>query len=183
MPAHFKKFKLIMEINGVPVYAHWSVLLVWAVILLGALEKPAETLTAWSTYFGVLLIHECGHMIVAQRMGYEVSSIVLYPIHGRACLQQPWSRYDHAVIAWGGVLAQALVGVPLVAWASLIGFTRWVPVNVAIGILGYFSLMIAAFNLIPIPQFDGAIAWYIFPELMQRMRKPQAKRKVGWRGW
>src|SRR5437667_7596153 len=111
-----KKLTEIMEIRGVRVYAHRSVLLIGTLILFGAIERPVETLAAWTAYFGVILIHECGHMLAAQRKGYHVLAIELYPIHGRACFQQPWSRYDAAVIAWGGVVAQAVVAVPLVTW-------------------------------------------------------------------
>lgn len=64
-----------------------------------AIERPAETLAAWTAYFSVILIHECGHMIAAHRKGYEVLAIELYPIHGFVRFQEPWSRYDHAVIA------------------------------------------------------------------------------------
>jgi hypothetical protein len=35
-----KKVTEIMQIKGVPVYAHWSVVLIAALILLGALERP-----------------------------------------------------------------------------------------------------------------------------------------------
>jgi hypothetical protein len=36
---------------------------------------------------------------------------------------------------------------------------------VAIGILGYYSLIVAAFNLIAVPPLDDAKAWYLVPEL------------------
>jgi hypothetical protein len=36
-----------MQIKGVRVYAHWSVLLIGTLILFGAIERPAETLAAW----------------------------------------------------------------------------------------------------------------------------------------
>jgi stage IV sporulation protein FB len=180
-----RKLTEIMQIRGVRVYAHWSVLLIGTLILFGALERPAETLAAWTAYFSVILIHECGHMIAAHRKGYEVTAIELYPIHGFARYQEPWSRYDHAVIAWGGVVAQAAVAVPLVTWVAIFGFTRSDAVNVAIGVLGYFSLIVAAFNLVPVPPLDGAKAWYLIPELIKRARTRQTKpkRAVGWRGW
>jgi hypothetical protein len=38
---NFGKLIEVMEINGVKVFFHWSVLLTGAVILLGALEDPA----------------------------------------------------------------------------------------------------------------------------------------------
>lgn len=102
-------------------YAHWSVFLIGTLILFGAIERPAETLAAWTAYFGVILVHECGHMIAAHRKGYAVTAIELYPIHGCVCFQQPWSRFDDAVIAWGGVVAQAVVAVPLLTWVAIFG--------------------------------------------------------------
>ena len=175
----------IMKINGVPVYAHWSLLLIGTFILVGAIERPQETLAAWAAYFGVILIHECGHMLAAQRKGYQVHAIELYPILGFVRFQEPWSRYDHALIAWGGVAAQAVVAIPLVIFVSLFGFTRFDALNVAIGILGYYSLLISAFNLIPLHPLDGATAWYLVPELIRRARnrRNKPKRAAGWRGW
>ncbi len=180
-----RKLTEIMQINRVRVYAHWSVLVIGALILFGAIERPAETIAAWTACFGVILIHECGHMIVAQRKGYEVLSIELYPIHGFVRFQTPWSRYDDALIAWGGVVAQAIIAIPLVALVSIFGFTRYDVLNVAIGILGYYSLAVAIFNLIPVRPLDGAKAWYLVPELVKRARshRDKPKRVVGWRGW
>jgi hypothetical protein len=43
------------------------VLGIGALILFGALDRPAETIAAWTAYFGVTLVHECGHMVAAQR--------------------------------------------------------------------------------------------------------------------
>jgi len=107
-----------------------------------------------------------------------------YPIHGFVRFREPWSRYDDAVIAWGGVAAQAAFAVPLVTWVAIFGFTRSDAVNVAIGILGYYSLFVAVFNLIPAPPLDGVKAWYLIPELIKRARNRRAKPKrvVGWRG-
>jgi hypothetical protein len=68
---------------------HWSVLVIGT--LLGAIERPVETIAAWSAYFGVILIHECGHMIAAQRKRCEVFSIELYPNHGFVRFRSPWS--------------------------------------------------------------------------------------------
>jgi hypothetical protein len=40
----------------------------------------------------------------------------------------PWSRFDHALIAWGGVIAQAIVAVPVLLWTKFLVYT---PFNVA----------------------------------------------------
>jgi Zn-dependent protease len=68
---------------------------------------------------------------------------------------------------------------------TIFGFTRSDAVNVAVGVLGYYSLMVAAFDLLPLPPLDGAKAWYLIPELIKRARNRgnQPPRKVGWRGW
>jgi hypothetical protein len=55
-----KQFTKVMAVRGVGVYLHWPVLLVGSLILLGALERPAETLVLWSCYFGVLLSTNAG---------------------------------------------------------------------------------------------------------------------------
>ena len=160
-----------MEIRGVPVYAHWSLLLVGALVVVGALEQPGELLTGWCAYFSVILLHECGHLVLAQRRGYRVVAIELYPILGRVRFAEPWSRYDEAVIAWGGVAAQAVVAAPLVGWVAVFGFSRFPLVNLAVGILGFYSLLVAAVNLIPLPPLDGARAWSLIPELFHRARR------------
>ena len=161
----------ILQIQRVPVYANWSLVLFSVVIFLGGLERPAETLAAWCSFFGVLLLHECGHMYVAQKLGYPVDSIRLYPFFGLAIFAQPYSRYDYSRIAWGGVAAQAVIFAPVLFYLAIFGFTPWDPVNIALGIFGYYSAFVAACNLLPIPPLDGVVAWGLVPELISRARQ------------
>lgn len=123
-----------MEINGVKVFFHWSVLLIGAVILLGALEDPALAVVVLASYYGVILIHECGHMVAAQSKGCAVPSIELYPVWGITRFEEPYSRFDDCVIAWGGVAAQAMIGVPLVVWVEAFGYTHSQAVNAVLAI-------------------------------------------------
>jgi hypothetical protein len=104
LPKINKLFK-VMEIRGVKVFVHWSVLLISAIILLGAFEEPLIAFAVLGAYYGVILLHECGHMVAAQRKGCAVWSIELYPLWGITCFGEPYSRYDHCIIAWGGVVA------------------------------------------------------------------------------
>lgn len=87
-----KKLTEVMEIRGVRVYAHRSVLLIATLILFGAIKRPAETLAAWTAYFSVILIQQCGHMLAAQWKGCEVTAIELYPIHGFVRFRPSGSR-------------------------------------------------------------------------------------------
>jgi len=101
-------------------------------------------------------------------------SIELYPIFGVTRFGTPWSQMDHCVIAWAGVLAQAVVAVPLLA-VALFGYTRFNAVNMLFAILGFFSAAVALFNLLPIRPLDGSVAWKIFPEFWARRRARPAR--------
>src|SRR5467141_3488168 len=158
----------VMQIRGIKVFVHWSVLLIGAIILLGAVEDAPLAFTVLSSYYGVILLHECGHMVAAQRKRCPVWSIELYPIWGITRFGEPYSRYDYCTIAWGGVVAQALVAVPLLVWVEVFGYTRFQAVNAILAIFGFFSLSTIVFNLLPIRPLDGAIAWGLFPAFFKR---------------
>jgi len=52
-----------------------------------------------------LLIHEGGRVVLAQKRGYAVWAIEVYPIHGVTRFEAPRSDFDKRPVAWGGVLA------------------------------------------------------------------------------
>ena len=177
-PIRFDKRTKIGQIRGVDTYVPWTVFVVAAVILAGVLRRPGLTILGLTAYWGVLVIHEIGHLIAAQRLGCPVFSIELYPIFGITRFGTPRSRVDHCLIAWAGVLAQAVIAIPLVAWVAAFGYTRFEALNMLFVILGFFSLGVAVFNLVPTPPFDGATAWGIFPALLaQRRTKGTTPRK------
>ncbi|HZR64007.1 MAG TPA: M50 family metallopeptidase [Terriglobales bacterium] len=141
-----------------------------ALILSNVFRHPLSTLMALTAYVGILLVHECGHMVVAQRLKCEVFSIELYPIFGFCRFEAPWSRFDHCVIAWGGVIAQAIVATPSVAYVLVFGYTRFNSLNAVLALLGFFSIGVAIFNLLPFRGLDGFMAWRIIPEAIKRVR-------------
>jgi Zn-dependent protease len=169
-PIRLEKKTKIAQIRGTDLYVHWTVFLVGAVILAGVLQRPTFSLVGLGAYLGVLLLHKTGHLIAAQRFGCTVFSIELYPIFGVTRFATPWSRMDHCMIAWGGVIAQAVIAVPIATWILFFGFTRFEVVNMLFVILGFFSLGVAIFNLLPIPPLDGATAWSIIPAFMSQRR-------------
>ncbi|HEY8148621.1 MAG TPA: hypothetical protein VIK51_06925 [Vicinamibacteria bacterium] len=163
-------FARITRLAGTTVYVHWTVIVITAVALVAALNNAASTLFLAAAYLGVLLLHEWGHARAARRKGYAVWSIELYPLHGLTRYDAPRSHYDACVVAWGGVLAQLAVAVPLVLWATIFGFTSVGVVNALIAIFGYLSLLWAIVNLMPVARLDGALAWQIVPYLWHRRR-------------
>ena len=170
-PLRLGKLTELMKINGVSVYVHWSVLVIAALMIFGALRRPLLVLVGLTAWLSIMLIHECGHMVAARRRGSAVFCIELYPIFGVTHFQTPWSQFDHCVIAWGGVLAQAAIGIPLALRVALVGYTRFEPVNAVLALLGFYNLCVAAFNLIPVAPLDGAVAWQIIPAFFRRQRQ------------
>jgi len=51
-----------------------------------------------------------------------------------------------------------------------------------LGILGGYSLVLAAFNLLPVRPLDGSMAWRIVPEFIKRV-KGRNKKKASSAGW
>jgi membrane-associated protease RseP (regulator of RpoE activity) len=168
-------------IRGVDVYVHWSVAAIAAIMLVGTIRRPLLTLVGLLSYLSILLIHECGHMIAAQRRKCRVWSIELYPIFGFCRFEEPWSRLDTCAIAWGGVVAQAVIGIPLVTWVVVFGYTRFEPINAVLALLGFYSLCVAAFNLIPAAPLDGATAWSLIPAWLARRKERQRNRAMRYR--
>jgi len=182
-PIRIDRLTRVFRLKGVDVFVHWTVFLIAAIMVYATRRNPWVTLTAGASWLGLLLLHECGHMIAARRRHTPVISIELYPISGFCRFEVPWSRFDHCIIAWGGVMAQVAVAVPIMLWVSTFGYTRFATVNAVLGILGGYSLVIAAFNLLPVGRLDGRIAWGIIPEFINRAKRRKQKQKSspGWR--
>jgi Zn-dependent protease len=182
-PIRIDKLTRLFRVRGVDVYVHWTVFLIAATMIAISIRQPWLTLAAGASWLALILLHECGHMIAAQRRQFHVLAIYLYPIHGRCCYSQPWSRFDDCVIAWGGVIAQFVVAVPLVVWLVVAGYSRFDPINAVIAILGGYSLCVAVLNLIPVGGLDGVKAWGIIPEYIKRSRlkKRKAANSSDWR--
>lgn len=170
LPIRIDRFTEILRIRGVPVLVHWSVLIIAILILVNVIHHPLASVLGLMAYMSVLLIHETGHLIAAEKMHCDVHWIRLYPLWGVTSFEVPWSKFDHCIIAWGGVIAQAIVGIPIAIAISIFGYTRFEFVNAVLVILGFFSLGEAAFNLLPAAPLDGAIAWSIVPEAFKRYR-------------
>jgi membrane-associated protease RseP (regulator of RpoE activity) len=74
-----------------------------------------------------------------------------------------------------------VVALPLVVWVAVFGYTRFEAVNAVFAILGFLSLGIVVFNLLPFGPLDGATAWGIIPAAIQRARAKSNPRPSNWR--
>lgn len=102
----------------------------------------------------MILIHELGHGAAARMVGLQVGVPVFIPFVGAfiALKERPRSTYEDFIIGAGGPIAGSLAGAAcfLVAGqadAHAAGLLRTI---------GYFTLVMNLFNLIPVWTLDGA---------------------------
>src|SRR3990172_12873917 len=96
-----RKFYRLFRVARIPVYFHWSALVMFGAFLLATPLFGLPLLFIALGLFVILLVHELGHAFLASRLGYEVEKICIFPIHGLCYYDEPYSEYENAVIAWG----------------------------------------------------------------------------------
>lgn len=168
------------RIMGVPIRLHWS-------IPVGAFVFGRFRFVPgfWVGFFLLVLVHELGHAFLVKQRGLRNREIRVHGLGG-VSIHERGSIYDQAIIAWGGVLAQLLVlYVPTAIVTRLVAVPAVPFVLELLSAFLYTNLVLAAFNLIPIAPFDGAMAWKL-PRLWwarrkgsSAKRKPKAQRQAG----
>jgi Zn-dependent protease/CBS domain-containing protein len=155
------------RLGGVQVRIHWSWLVVFALIVwsLAATVFPSQNpelsdgvhlamaVAAALVFFASVLLHELGHAWQARRDGLEIDGITLWLFGGvaqfKGAFPNPGAEFRIAiagplvtVILSGGFALLALAGLP----SAVDGVAAW---------LGYISLTLLVFNLIPALPLDG----------------------------
>ncbi len=109
----------------------------------------------WGWKFAVgfvmlLLIHECGHLIVAKKFGLKVGAPVFIPFMGAfiALKEAPRNAWMEACVGIGGPM---LGSIGALACNSIGEFTD-IPIFFALAWFGYFLNL---FNLTPVGMLDG----------------------------
>ncbi|MEN3111993.1 hypothetical protein ACFONG_19435 [Uliginosibacterium paludis] len=167
-----------IKILGAPVHIHWSVVVIGTALFVGAIQTPFLAFEWLATYLAIILIHEAGHAYVAKRLGYRSHAIYLTFIHGLCVFEAPYYEKEANQVAWGGVLAQLALALPLVVLSLIIGDEQPPAVRVLTTNLGYYNLFIVGFNLIPAKGFDGEKAWRLIPAYINELRARSAAKKV-----
>lgn len=166
------------KILGINLYLHWSALL-GAGVLFGALiRQPVHAVLAVSSYFALILLHEIGHALMARRLGYDATGIYIGVVHGLCECDSPHYLREEAIIAWGGVLLQLAVALPLSVLAQVTPLGANSYFSTVAAILGHFSILMAVFNLLPFPGLDGQLAWRLVPILWRDARGHRAARRT-----
>ncbi|WP_079023183.1 site-2 protease family protein [Streptomyces odonnellii] len=169
------------RIAGVRIGVHWSVLVIFVLILVGLaqgrfpLVYPGHAvglywiagLVTSVLFFASLLAHELAHAVVARRNGVQVDDIVLWLLGGVARLrseaQDPGAELR---IAGVGPLVSLILGglFTLCTWLFLLGDVPRLIVEAAAW-LAAINVLLAVFNAIPAAPLDGgrllrALLWW-----------------------
>ena len=167
---------------GIPVRAHWSMVLVAALIAVNLATQLGIVagVVATVAFFASILAHEFGHALVARRHEVQTKSIDLWALGGVAHLDRepPTPRADGliavagpfvslaiAVASFGGAVA---LQSPVLLWIALVN-----------GVL-------AVFNMLPGAPLDGgrvlrAVRWARTGDKYRAMRDAgNAGRVLGW---
>src|SRR5438105_10212226 len=109
----------------------------------------------WGWKFGVgfvllLLVHECGHLIVAKKFGLKVGAPVFSPFMGAfiALKEAPRNAWVEACVGIGGPMLGTLGALA----CNSLGEIFDAPVFIALAWFGYFLNL---FNLTPVGMLDG----------------------------
>jgi Zn-dependent protease len=174
----FKKFYRIFRVKGVPVYFHWSAVLMFGAFVLAIPFLGIPILFIAIGLFSIMIFHELGHAVLVNRLGYKVERIRIFPIHGLCLYEEPYSPYEDSIIAWGGVLAQLVLFVPATAILAFLENTAFGSINVLLVAFSYVNACIMAINLTPAHGLDGRKAWKL-PLIIARAKWTmfQLKRK------
>jgi len=109
----------------------------------------------WGWKFAVgfvllLLIHECGHLIVARKFGLKVGAPIFIPFMGAfiALKEAPKNAWMEACVGIGGPILGSLGALVCNSLGELLG----APIFFALAWFGYFLNL---FNLTPVGMLDG----------------------------
>lgn len=167
-----------LNIFGTPVQAHWSVLAAMAVLFLFSVKNPLYAVATICSYFGTILLHEAGHAYFVRRLGYQPRNIYLGLVHGQCSFDAPYNLREECIVAWGGITAQLIVAVPLILLYQLTPFNQLPLTGPIVVFLGYMSVIMVLFNLMPVMNLDGVKAWQLIPTQLKYMRSKSAAKKT-----
>lgn len=166
------------RILGARLHIHWSALVVAGILFGITVRQPLHAVIAVACYFGIIILHEAGHAFVVKRLGYKPLNIYVTCIHGLCEYEQPDTLREDVIIAWGGVLAQLAVAIPLIVLSQTTPLGEISYTAIVTSILGYISLIVALFNLAPAQGMDGAMAWKLIPILFREARSRAVSKKA-----
>ena len=127
---------------GIPVYLHWS----WLLMLLLVLLISPKFAIVFVGVFGLVLLHELGHCVAGKYYNMPVVDIILFPFGGAARMEISQKPLEEVVLALAGPAVNLALMLPLAVLGQYNGI---------LAILGYYNIVLLIFNLIPAFPMDG----------------------------
>lgn len=165
----------VFRVFGTDVYIHWSFFIV-ALYLIA--NRPVEYSSwAWDAAlyvlgFGIVLLHEFGHVLACRLVGGSANEVVLWPLGGLAYVAPP-PRPDATLWTTAAGPLVNLVLTPLLIMAAAFAVVASPPqpgeptpdLTHLLFFLTGFNIIMLVFNLLPIYPMDGgrilqAILWW-----------------------
>jgi stage IV sporulation protein FB len=172
----------LFNVFGIYVRAHASLIVTIALVLLFGLGQGftwQDRVQSMAILFLIVLLHEFGHCFTARWVGGEADEILMHPLGGLALTRPPHRPLPMFLTVAGGPAVNVLIC--LIAGTLLWALFGWLPWNpFRFHAIGGFeswlnvwryafwiyqvSLMLLAFNLLPIFPLDGgqmlqAVLW------------------------
>src|SRR5262245_42560888 len=169
---HLRGSFRLFRLAGTDVFVHWS----WFVAAFALIRDrpiPYSSLT-WDAVeyvagFGLVLLHELGHVLACRQVGGAANRVVLWPLGGLAFVAPPPRPGATLWTTVAGPLVNLVLAPVLALLAGL--SARWaegdVPsdLNRLLTALATFNVVMLVFNLLPVFPLDGgrilhALLWW-----------------------
>jgi Zn-dependent protease/CBS domain-containing protein len=182
---------------GVPVYVHWTFVLLVGWLMAGPILKggPGALADGLRTggfvvaVFGCVLLHEMGHALAARLYAIRTRDIVLLPIGGVARLERlPERPWQELVVSVAGPLVNVAIaaiivpGVLISSGTSAFAAPPDGQVSHAhfLASLGAVNIMLVAFNALPaFPMDGGRVLRALLAMAMPRPRATRIAARIG----
>jgi Zn-dependent protease len=137
----------------------------------------------WGAFLLIVLVHELGHARIVRACGLRVTSIDVTGLGGVCRYSGGPGDVQQSLIAWGGVLGQAV----LLGVTELLVRSGMLPLGTPPGdvarAVSVINVALAGVNLLPLPGLDGWKAWPLFRwrnlrQLGRRSRKATLARRA-----
>lgn len=165
---------LLFRVRGIPIRAHWSLLLILPYLVFALSEQFGEVagtagvaraelgLAPWVWglvlalgLFASVLVHELAHVFLATRFGGKVRGVTLMLLGGISHItRMPRRPRYEAVTALAGPAASFALGAILI---GILSVTRGGSPDLVMAVfyLGTINIILAVFNLVPAFPMDG----------------------------
>jgi uncharacterized protein (TIGR03067 family) len=170
----------LFRLAGIDVFIHWS----WLIVAYFRVQSRADagahgpmsyTSPVWYAVeylaiFGIVLLHEFGHVLACRSVGGRANRIILWPLGGVALVDPPPRP---GAVLWSvaaGPLVNVVLLAPTIGLAVLSHVAGWGQAQPDLGhfidTLAYINGGLLVFNMLPVYPLDGgqilqALLWFV----------------------